>query len=275
MSDNYEYNLDNLSDEQKKLIEQQYKNVDLNSLADEIDEKNIAEFFNTFHWVKIENFISPETASILYNHVKHNAIRLDILWQDWDNKPEEEQRLIKQIWGTFDDTQAEGDYSRYGDPVFDSLLELSNDKMQKYTGKKLLPNYTYHRLYTTDTELVRHKDRASCEISTSLCLGYDVSNVDNNVYPDYNWAMWIEEENGKKVPVQMKPGDMLIYRGCEVWHWRDHFKGNNHAQVFMHYNEADGQYNIKYDGRPFLGLPSSYRNEETVAINDKDNDFLK
>ena len=54
---------------------------------------------------------------------------------------------------------------------------------------------------------------------------------------------------------------MLIYRGCELEHWREAFEGDNCGQVFLHYNEAnspEGQKNI-YDGRPFIGLPQQYK----------------
>jgi len=47
---------------------------------------------------------------------------------------------------------------------------------------------------------------------------------------------------------------MLIYKGCQLEHWRERFIGKNHAQVFLHYNDSKGQHNIKYDGRPFLGM---------------------
>jgi len=271
MADNYEYNLDKIPTEQLE----KYKNIDLESITTPFKNKESSLFFNKFHWLKIENFISEETADILYNHVKHNAIRLDVLSKDWHNKSDEDKQLINQIWGTFEDTQAMGDYSKYGDPIFDSFLEYSNAKIGEIINKKLLSNYTYHRLYTTDTELVRHKDRASCEISTTLCLGFDNQNVNEKQFPNYNWPMWIESDTGEKTPIQMNPGDMLIYRGCEVWHWREHFKGNNHAQLFMHFNEESGNYNIKYDGRPFLGLPSNYRDEKSVEINNVDNDFVK
>jgi len=61
----------------------------------------------------------------------------------------------------------------------------------------------------------------------------------------------------------MKPGDMLIYRGDEVEHWREPLMGNNHAQAFLHYNEKEGKYNIPYDGRPLLGMPGSFRSQES------------
>ena len=143
--------------------------------------------------------------------------------------------------------------------------------MQTLTGKELVPTYSYHRLYTTGTELKRHSDRPSCEISTTLCLGYDVSNVDASKYPDWDWPMFIKEKNGNEVPVHMKPGDMIIYRGCELEHWREPYWGKNHAQVFLHYNEKGGQYDIPNDGRPILGMPATYRNEKAVEKQELNN----
>ena len=54
---------------------------------------------------------------------------------------------------------------------------------------------------------------------------------------------------------------MIIYRGDVVEHWREPLWGNNHAQVFLHYNEKDGQYHIPYDGRPMLGLPANFKDK--------------
>jgi len=53
---------------------------------------------------------------------------------------------------------------------------------------------------------------------------------------------------------------MLIYSGCILEHWREEFKGENCGQVFLHYNNVDtqGDKNI-YDGRPHLGLVSSFK----------------
>jgi len=144
--------------------------------------------------------------------------------------------------------------------------------MSELTGLDLIPTYSYHRLYTQGTELKRHKDRPSCEISTTLCLGYDNSNVDATKYPDWDWPMFVGPKSGEKgtdgMPIHMKPGDMLIYRGDIVEHWREPLWGLNHAQVFLHYNEKSGQYNIAYDGRPVLGMPATFRSQEALKMND-------
>jgi hypothetical protein len=118
-------------------------------------------------------------------------------------------------------------------------------------------NYSYWRLYQKDSILKRHLDRKSCEISTTLCLGYDISDVDQNVYPDFDWPMFIKDKNNNEIPIHLKPGDMLIYRGCEVEHWREPFIGTNHAQVFLHYNDANGENPIANDNRRCLGVPKN------------------
>jgi hypothetical protein len=218
-----------------------------------------AKFFEEHRWVKIDKFVPIEMCNLLYHHIQLEATRLNY-YEEHDIETD------KDIDGTFTDSQAPGDFSKYGDPIFDTLLSLSLEQMQTLTGKDLVPTYSYHRLYTTGTELTKHSDRASCEISTTLCLGYDVSNIDASVYPDWDWPMFIEDKNGKEIPINMKPGDMIIYRGDELQHWREPFGGINHAQAFLHYNERDGKYNIPFDGRPYLGMPSKYRSSESLAL---------
>ena len=34
----------------------------------------------------------------------------------------------------------------------------------------------------------------------------------------------IKKTNQKGVKISLKPGDMLVYRGCELEHWRKKFK---------------------------------------------------
>ena len=49
---------------------------------------------------------------------------------------------------------------------------------------------------------------------------------------------------------------MLVYKGCELEHWREKFNGNICAQVFLHYNEIlSNKETNKFDGREHLGLP--------------------
>jgi PKHD-type hydroxylase len=56
----------------------------------------------------------------------------------------------------------------------------------------------------------------------------------------------------------MRAGDMVVYKGCDITHWRTPFKGDESdwcVQLFIHYTDAEGPYkHLKYDGRDKLGM---------------------
>ena len=157
-----------------------------------------------------------------------------------------------EYWGIWNDEQVPNTYSHYSDMVMETLLLKVKPVMEKHTGLKLSPTYSYARIYKKGDVLARHKDRYSCEISTTLNLGGD------------EWPIYLDP-TGKKgqagVKVVLKPGDMLIYSGCELEHWREEFTGKDCAQVFLHYNDAKKKIakENQFDKRPFLGLPAWYK----------------
>ena len=169
-------------------------------------------------------------------------------------------RAGNSLIGNFNDPQVPGSYAKYSDRLMETLLVKTIDVMQKKTGLKLVPTYSYTRLYRKGNILRRHKDRPSCEISTTLNLGGDNWPIfidptgSNNVIDEYKN---IHKPGAPKgVKVDLKPGDMLIYSGCELEHWREPFEGNLCGQVFLHYNHADGRFakSNLYDKRPMLGI---------------------
>ena len=155
-------------------------------------------------------------------------------------------------------------YSQYANMAMETLLLKCQPGMEKATGLKLYPAYTYARIYKKGDILKRHKDRFSCEISTTMNLGGD------------DWPIYLEpnpkkggvkpgvgyvSDNTKGVIVDLKPGDMLVYSGCELEHWREKFKGKECVQVFLHYNnrKTPGAKDNMFDKRPHLGLPSWFK----------------
>ena len=254
----YIENWKDLTEEQQKIATEQFKgNPGLNAAV----VHPAAKFFEEHNWVKIDNFIDINMCNLLYHHIQLETKRLNYY-------EEKGIDIDEDIHGTFKDSQAPGVFSKYGDPIFDALLSLSLQKMQELTALDLVPTYSYHRLYTQGTELKKHKDSISCEISTTLCLGYDNSNVDKKMYPDWDWPIFVKEKNDQVLPIHMKPGDMLIYRGCEIEHWREPLMGKNHAQVFLHYNEKNGRFNVPNDGRPILGMEGKLRSQSAMKLQD-------
>tara|TARA_R110002051_G_scaffold606_1_gene2700 strand:- start:28 stop:648 length:621 start_codon:yes stop_codon:yes gene_type:complete len=143
-------------------------------------------------------------------------------------------------------------YSHYSDIAMETLMLKCQPLMEKATKLKLYPAYTYARIYKKGDVLKRHKDRYSCEVSTTLNLGGE------------SWPIYLEpsgEINRKGIKVDLKPGDMLIYSGCELEHWREKFKGKECIQAFLHYNnrKTPGAKDNMFDRRKHLGLPSWFK----------------
>ena len=113
----------------------------------------------------------------------------------------------------------------------ETLLHVYETRIMKAkTGMDLVPTYSYTRLYEKGNILRRHKDRPSCEISTTVHLGGDRMAYFSR--PDQGQDFVIDEFKNihkpgapKGVRVDLKVGDMLIYSGCELEHWREPFEG--------------------------------------------------
>jgi len=147
------------------------------------------------------------------------------------------------------DSQAPNSYSFYGDPLMDTILAESAKKLSEIAEYSLLPTYTYTRLYGKGDELVIHRDRPSCELSATLALGIPEGEPINPIYFSRT------EDKKDAVQIELHPGDLCLYHGCDLYHWRSPFTQKWYLQSFLHYVNADGEYkNNLYDGRPYLGM---------------------
>ena len=209
--------------------------------------------FNKYQVIK--NAISYDLANFIFNYFLLKRDAVDWMYQNnvtYDNG----------MLGTWKDSQIPNTYSHYADPVMETLLVKVLPVMQQETGLNLIPTYSYARLYKKGDELKRHKDRPSCEISTTINLGGDPWPIfidgtgADSVIDEYKNIHKPNAPKGTKVLLEV--GDMLVYTGCDLEHWREPFDGNICGQVFLHYNHVDGPFaeNNKFDRRPMLGLPA-------------------
>jgi hypothetical protein len=78
------------------------------------------------------------------------------------------------MFGTWGDTQIPNTYSHYADPVMETLLVKMLPVMKQHTRLRFSSQRTLmQELIKEGITLDRHKDRPSCEISTTLNLGGD------------------------------------------------------------------------------------------------------
>ena len=208
--------------------------------------------FNKYQVIK--KAISYELANFVFNYflLKRDAV-------DWMYK--NNITYDTGMLGTWTDNQVPNTYSHYGDHVMETLLVKVLPIMAQETGLELIPTYSYARLYKKGDILKRHKDRPSCEISTTIHLGgnpwpifIDGTGADNVINEEQN-LIKPNAPTGTKVLLDV--GDMLVYSGCELEHWREPLEGDVCGQVFLHYNHVNGPFAEKnrFDRRPMLGIP--------------------
>ena len=204
--------------------------------------------FKKNKYLVIKNAISSELADFCYQYFLNKRAVARHLFDD---------KYISQYtdyFGIWNDVMIPETYSHYGDIAMDTLLQKVKPVVEKETEIKLIETYSYARIYKKGDELFRHKDRSSCEISTTMHLGGD------------KWSIFLEpsgQEGKKGIEIKLNAGDMLIYSACDLEHWREPFTGKDCGQVFLHYNDSnnpEAKFN-KFDGRPMLGLPGFYSSE--------------
>jgi len=119
----------------------------------------------------VHGAISPDLANFIYNYfiLKRTAVQ----WLLKNHPKVEDVGPSLSLHGSWKDHQAPNTYSLYGDHVGETLLIKLLPTMQKFTELTLSPCYSYARLYKKGDVLEKHKDRPSCEISTTLHVGGD------------------------------------------------------------------------------------------------------
>ena len=178
--------------------------------------------FKTKKYQVIKGALSKELANFIFNYMLLQRDAVDFMVKNNKVNP------VNPFIGNRVDHQIPGAYSKYADWVMETLLMFMIPIMKAKTGMELLPTYSYTRLYGAD----------------NILSGRETTTV-------------VKPGAPKGVRVDLKVGDMLIYSGCELEHWREPFQGNICSQVFLHYNHAKGPFSKTnlLDGRPLLGIP--------------------
>ena len=213
--------------------------------------------FKTKKYQVIRGALPVPLANFIFNYMMLQRDAVDFMLKN--NKVNPANPFI----GNRVDKQIPGAYSKYGDWAMETLLMFMIPIMKAKTGMELVPTYSYTRLYEKGNILKRHKDRPSCEISTTLHLGgdewplfLDPTGGDYVIYGKGGEEKIVKPGAPKGVRVDLKVGDMLIYSGCDLEHWREPFQGNVCSQVFLHYNHANGPFaqTNMFDKRAMLGV---------------------
>jgi hypothetical protein len=149
----------------------------------------------------------------------------------------------------------------YKFPPAVALHRWLRDNLRDVIDIELVETYSYTRTYDRGAYLKSHTDRPSCEISATICLDYK---SDDNT----PWKIWVQNDRnyiddavhdqpslfeisqkpviGKRegcVAVSLEVGDVLLYQGPNIPHWRDTFLGDYSSHMFLHFINANSNMN--------------------------------
>jgi hypothetical protein len=181
-------------------------------------------------YLKVKSFIDETTITTISRYFENKINRGE--WRQEEISPSASSR-----------------FGYYADPLIEVLLNSCLPIVEKETGLFLEPTYSFSRVYQGGEELKPHTDRPSCEISVTI----NVACTDESP-----WPIWMQYKDNDPTKCLLNPGDAVIYKGCEVMHWRRPLKqGEINPQFMLHYVIKDGEnMAYKFDKRAALGLQS-------------------
>ncbi len=129
----------------------------------------------------------------------------------------------------------------YNCTVFNELLLGQLPLLEQVTQEPLWPTYLYARYYRRGSSLKPHVDRAACEITATITISTTLTRP---------WPICLQARSGGDVSVAAKPGDMIVFQGAELKHWREQFEGEQQLQLFLHYVRKRGEFSaLRFDAR--------------------------
>lgn len=184
--------------------------------------------FKKNNYIVVKKAVSKELTGFLFDYI---SLKKNVVQKLYEANYTPSNLYILGHWN---DPEVPNTYCHYSDIAFETLLKKLKPIVEKKTNKKLNESYSYFRFYKKNDKLKKHIDRQECEFSITLNLGGDT------------WPIYLENKK-----IILKAGDMLIYRGNILKHWRNKFIGKKCAQLFLHYVSSG----LKFDGRELLGMP--------------------
>lgn len=221
---------------------------------------------------KIRGWTNRETRDFHENRfvVLRNFIPKDIInmtldtWKTIENNPDYKDAFFhREEETTYNSPKSSLGKSEgcYKFPPAVALHRWLRDNLRDVIDMELVETYSYTRTYDRGAYLKSHTDRPSCEVSATICLDYK---SDDNT----PWKIWVQNDrnyiddavhdqtglfdNSQKLPigkregcvaVSLEVGDVLLYQGPNIPHWRDTFLGDYSSHMFLHFINANSNMN--------------------------------
>jgi len=212
-----------------------------------VKSNNITQRFVNDRFVVLRNFIPKHVIDLTLDS-----------WKVVENNPEYEEMFFAKEEDIIHNSPKNSLYKSHGGYCFPPAVALHRwlrDNLRDVLSLQLTETYSYTRKYERGAYLKSHTDRPSCEISATICLDYK---TDDNT----PWKIWVQndrnyvdEMNDQQaiyektqalpqkqrtgVSVALEVGDVLLYQGPNIPHWRDYLLGDYSYHMFLHFIKRD------------------------------------
>jgi hypothetical protein len=140
--------------------------------------------------------------------------------------------LVEEGLMMFNDGHVEGRYGIHNDVLSRYFHFQLAPLISRMVGETVKPSYVYSATYLEDAILKPHTDRPQCEFTMSFQVNFEPSQP-NGVS---SWALCLDDLRENRVETFLANGDGLIYKGCELVHYREHLaKGHRSTSIFFHF----------------------------------------
>jgi len=196
-----------------------------------IENMTEQEHFSKYGYVIVRNMISEE----LTKFIADEFTMVRDVYHHVNNVPLEDTTR-------FGDSTVKHAFCYYAPLCFEILYPRIMPRCEAILNKKLFPSFSYARILYKDAKMEKHVDRASTTINTTIIFENDPEPYD----------FWLTDLEDNDVALKLNAGDMCLFDGGKLNHWRDTYTGNKCIQASLGF--ANEEINM-YDGRKMLGAP--------------------
>lgn len=172
-------------------------------------------------------------AAAFFQREKYTSLRQILPFEQLEAIREYFRQLQAEGFMQFNDKQVNLRFAAHNDALSRYFHEQLAGLISRIAGETVKPSYVYSARYIEDAVLEAHTDRPQCEFTMSMQIDYFPSLKADEPSP---WALCVDDLRGEKVAVHLASGDGMIYKGCELVHYRDAlFKGHKSTSIFFHF----------------------------------------
>ena len=189
------------------------------------------EHFIKYGYAVVRNIISEELAKFIADEF---TMVKDVYYHIHNVPLEDTTR--------FSDPVVKHSFSYYAPLCFEILYPRIMPRCEEILNKKMIPSFSYARILYEGAKMEKHVDRNSHSMACTITFEIDKEPYD----------FWLTDLEGNDVALKLYPGDMCLFNGAKLVHWRNTYTGKKCIQATLGF--ADEEIN-RYDGRKLLGAP--------------------